>query len=360
MSDALHEPLAFDAVALLRGLIEIYSPSHQERRASEYLVRQMDQAGFDNAFVDSSDSAVGVIGEGPRTIVLLGHIDTVAGYIPVETKDGKMYGRGSVDAKGPLATFASAAAKAGRIDGWRVVVIGATEEEAVTSKGARHALTVYQPDLCVIGEPSRWDRITLGYKGRALLDYRYRRPVTHTARPEPNAIEMAVSYWNAVQAFAAEINEHREKSFDQLFTSLRSIRSESDGFYETSEMTIGFRLSPDITPHRLKEMLASFTGQAEIQFRGEELTYRAEKNTALTRLFNNAIRDVGGKPGYVYKTGTSDMNIVGAQWLCPIVAYGPGDSTLDHTPEEHIEIEEYLKAVDVLVGVLQALPDAMA
>jgi LysW-gamma-L-lysine carboxypeptidase len=38
-----------------------------------------------------------------------------------------------------------------------------------------------------------------------------------------------------------------------------------------------------------------------------------------------------------------------------MVAYGPGDSTLDHTPEEHVEIAEYGRAVDVLESVLRIL-----
>jgi LysW-gamma-L-lysine carboxypeptidase len=49
------------------------------------------------------------------------------------------------------------------------------------------------------------------------------------------------------------------------------------------------------------------------------------------------------------------MNVVGPAWGCPIVAYGPGDSTLDHTPNEHIAITEYRKAIDVLTQVLESL-----
>jgi LysW-gamma-L-lysine carboxypeptidase len=49
------------------------------------------------------------------------------------------------------------------------------------------------------------------------------------------------------------------------------------------------------------------------------------------------------------------MNIVGPAWGCPIVAYGPGDSSLDHTPEEQIEIAEYRRAIDVLAQALEAL-----
>ncbi len=49
------------------------------------------------------------------------------------------------------------------------------------------------------------------------------------------------------------------------------------------------------------------------------------------------------------------MNVVGPVWQCPIVAYGPGDSNLDHTPHEHIQLEEYGLAITVLTNVLVAL-----
>jgi LysW-gamma-L-lysine carboxypeptidase len=47
------------------------------------------------------------------------------------------------------------------------------------------------------------------------------------------------------------------------------------------------------------------------------------------------------------------MNVVGPIWRCPILAYGPGDSALDHTPNEHVDIAEYLRAVDILATALR-------
>jgi acetylornithine deacetylase/succinyl-diaminopimelate desuccinylase-like protein len=49
------------------------------------------------------------------------------------------------------------------------------------------------------------------------------------------------------------------------------------------------------------------------------------------------------------------MNVVGPAWGQNIVAYGPGDSRLDHTPLEHIRIAEYMHAIDVLELVLGEL-----
>jgi LysW-gamma-L-lysine carboxypeptidase len=48
------------------------------------------------------------------------------------------------------------------------------------------------------------------------------------------------------------------------------------------------------------------------------------------------------------------MNVVGPVWQCPIAAYGPGDSTLDHTPEERLGLIEYGRAIRVLTNVLLA------
>jgi LysW-gamma-L-lysine carboxypeptidase len=92
-----------------------------------------------------------------------------------------------------------------------------------------------------------------------------------------------------------------------------------------------------------------------ITFYAEERPFRADKNTSLSRAFRFAIREAGGKPAFKVKTGTSDMNVVGPVWDCPIVAYGPGDSDLDHTPNEHIELQEYGQAIAVLTDVLVAL-----
>ena len=62
----------------------------------------MTERGF-RASVDDAGNAVGEIGDGPMHVVLLGHIDTVAGEIPVRVEDDDLIGRGAVDAKGPLA-----------------------------------------------------------------------------------------------------------------------------------------------------------------------------------------------------------------------------------------------------------------
>src|SRR5215203_2475310 len=142
-----------DEFDTLVGLVSQYSPSGRERGAVEWLLERMKSLGYDDAFIDDAGNAVGVMGRGPKQIVLLGHIDTVPGEIQVHVENigttGQsplLYGRGSVDAKGPLACFVDAVAKVGARDGWQFVVIGAVEEER-NSEGARFVANHYQPDF---------------------------------------------------------------------------------------------------------------------------------------------------------------------------------------------------------------------
>jgi [amino group carrier protein]-lysine/ornithine hydrolase len=367
------------AVELVRGLVAIPSLSRQEAEAARWLVSRMAAAGYDRAFVDEAGNAIGEVGDtsAARTIVLLGHIDTVPGAIPVrieQSPDGDvLYGRGSVDAKGPLATFVVAAARLGAVLARdrriRIVVVGAVEEEAATSKGARAIAARFDgdrepvPQACVIGEPSHWHRVTLGYKGRLLLDLVARQPMAHSAGPDASVASVVVDLWNWVTAHAASVNEGRDKPFEQLSPSLRRfVTATTAEMIDTVDaqfawrLPIGFDAEPFMGELAAKAVaLGGNRTTFECRFRGRERPWRSDRQNALVRSFLSAIRsvDASAQPGFVLKTGTSDMNVVGPLWKCPIVAYGPGDSALDHTPHEHLSLDEYWRAILVMEEMLR-------
>jgi [amino group carrier protein]-lysine/ornithine hydrolase len=343
-----------DAIALLEGLVSIYSPTGQEAEAVRYLVEQMQAAGL-RAHVDAAGNAIGECGDGPESVVLLGHIDTVPGFIAVRRNDDVLYGRGAVDAKGPLATFVAAAANvAGQRLGRRLVVIGAVGEEG-DSRGAHFVREQYRPALTIIGEPSGWERITLGYKGSAWFEFEVSRALAHTSAKNESACEAAVSYWNRMTGWASERNKGVERVFEQVSPTLRGMQSSSDGFTESASLRFGVRLPPGMALGELNDSLAGLAQEATLRMIEGVEAYRGEKNTSLVRAFLPAIRKAGGTPGFTVKTGTSDMNLVAPAWGTPILAYGPGDSNLDHTPNEHILLSEYQRAVGVLTDVLLAL-----
>jgi LysW-gamma-L-lysine carboxypeptidase len=354
------------AVAILRTLVEIPSVSRDEAACCLALEAQMRLLGFD-AWIDESGSAVGVIGdasEGAREVCLLGHIDTVPGNIPVRLEGGVLHGRGTVDAKGSLAAFVCAAARANLPAGVRVRVIGAVQEECATSAGARHAAVEYRPAACIIGEPSGEDGVTIGYKGRLLATLTVRVPMSHSAGPESTAPELACEAWGRVREAAEGLRPASNRVFDRVQARLRAMRSESDGLRDTAELSLGFRLPPGLEPGELERACEESTrdlgAECRWRFSGHEVAHATDRSGSVVRALCAAVRGQGMEPKLKLKTGTSDMNVVAPVWRCPIAAYGPGDSALDHAPDERLHVNEYLRAIRVLTGAIEQLAHEIA
>ncbi len=343
-------------IELLRRLVEIESLSDHEGEAVAELVRQMDARGFETE-IDNAGNAIGRIGSGDRHVVLLGHIDTVPGRIHVRIEDGVLHGRGAVDAKGPLCTFVAAAALAAPNLKARVTVVGAVGEERIGSPGATRVARWPAPDFCVIGEPSGWDAVCLGYRGTLSFVYELHQASRHTAGPGESVGEQAVAFWNGVVAHAAALNEAAgaTTTYTTLTPTLRSIRTEGDGMYDTATMSIGLRMPPGVDVEALLHALHDLAGAATLTIDGIQEGYRSDRKMPMVPPFLRAIRAAGGTPRFTVKLGTSDMTVVGPVWRCPILAYGPGDASLDHTPEERIELADYGKAIRILADVLEAL-----
>jgi LysW-gamma-L-lysine carboxypeptidase len=346
-----------DELAFLEKLLSIPSPSGGEDVFADYLVTQMRKLGF-NTQRDEAGNVVGKIGHqtSEKEIVLLGHMDTVPGFIPVRWEGDKLYGRGAVDAKGPLATFVIAASGLIPIlTDVRITVIGAVEEESHGWGSQYLAQTMPAPTYAIIGEPSSWDSITLGYKGMLSMEYQLMQAGGHSAGEITGPAELAVSFWNSLRRYAYAYNIGKTGRFSTLDPSLRDLHTFSDGLNDFVEMTIVSRLPPDFDVDDLQDKMEGWSNGAKLTFRGSDPAYVAQKNTPPVRALLRAIRGEGAKPRFKLKTGTSDMNTVGPVWDCPMVAYGPGDSSLDHTPHEHIRIDEFYKAVTVLKRALESL-----
>ena len=340
-----------DPITLLEEAVRIPSTSGNERKVADYLVQQMQELGFD-AHIDEAGNAIGMKGEG-KTILMVGHIDTVGGEVPVQKKRHTLYGRGTVDAKGPLCTFIMAAAQAALKN--RVIIVGAVEEEAPTSKGARFILDKYEPDYIIIGEPSGYDAVTIGYKGRLMVDFHKEQDMSHTASKGYGVIEDAIAFYSSLRDSALVYNGDKFGPFKELQLKIQHIQSGSDGLKEWVDMTLGYRVPVGYDMEKLKKYINTLAEKAEVKIYGEEQPIRAQKNNTLVRAFLKSIRAHKLKPTFKVKTGTSDMNILGEQFDVPILAYGPGDSALDHTPNEHINLDEYKKAIDILADVLENL-----
>jgi LysW-gamma-L-lysine carboxypeptidase len=334
------------AQSLLVDLVSTPSPSGEETAAAERLVAFFERHDRE-AWLDDVGN---VHAPADDTVLLTSHIDTVPGDIPVEIDDGDLWGRGSVDATGPLAAMAVAAVRTG------VSFLGVVGEE-VDSRGARHVIAEGrdEPDYVVNGEPSGWDGITLGYRGLLGGTYVVTSESGHTSRPENNAIQDTMDWWRRVES-TFETDEW-SPVFERVTCKPVGIEGglTEDGLSMETTMDVQFRVPPSMTVDEVREMADGELDVGTVRWYDEVPPVMQSPRTEVARAFRVAIRDAGGDPRLLRKTGTSDMNLFAAAWDCPMVTYGPGDSDLDHAPNEHLSLAEYDRSVAVLEDVCHTL-----
>jgi len=350
-----------DDERFLFDLVSTQSVSGNERCASEVFVRRASELGFD-AHIDEVENAIAHRGpsDAPIHIVLLGHIDTVPGNIRVRVEDRILHGRGSVDAKGPLAAMLAGASRAELPDGVRLSVIGAVGEEAAGSIGARHLVETMSPSACIIGEPSAWDGVTLGYKGRLIVDASASIGNHHSAGEDLSACDRVHGWWQRVLDHVNTFNDGRTRAFDRIQATILDMDSCTDGMTQRANIRAGFRLPEDMGPAPLAWELSKLAqGEVRVECEGPECAYATDNNDPVVRAIRCAIRELGGTPRPKLKTGTADLNVVAPVWNCPIAAYGPGDSALDHTAHEHIDLDEFTRSIVVLESAIKLLADEL-
>jgi len=354
-----------EAVQLLLDTLRIYSPTNQEAELSAVLQERMRSMGFARVRTDRAGNTLGEVGTGKPHLLLCGHMDTVPGVLEVRQEGDRIYGRGAVDAKSPMCAMISAAASFVKKD-IRVTVACVTREEG-DSLGVNTLIDDGGDyDYAVFGEPGGAHKIAVGHRGRVEAKLIVKTPGGHAASSwtRPSAVDETMAALAEMRSYARKnrTNDDHYRSIDISLTMIKG-GTFSNVVPNVCESTLDIRIPPGTTSEEVMEGLRAIVSsrtsgevRMEIAFEVPTEPYETPSDSLLIRAFQRSIiKGLSAKPSMTHKTGTGDMNTLAHRLGVECVTYGPGDSRLEHTKGEFVEVSDYLDSVKVLGGVFGEL-----
>ena len=358
-----------DPTEFLKNVIQIESISGNEAELSNFLQDFLKFHGF-SLLPSNVGNAVGFKGSGEPIILLASHMDTVPTNNPFRSEKERIYGMGAVDCKPSLASMFFSAATAEWKENEGTIILAGIVQEEISHLGMRDYFEKgIKPQFAIFGEPTTDTQICVGYKGRVLIRIVITSETGHAACcwQYDNPAEIAVLIVNKLKEYEAEINKHvqvdqNSKRFQELSVVLTIISAEStdNTIPKSCTFSVDIRIPPKIKIESIKEKIESIkkeintaqitneTTKIEIQYLSEIEPCESDPNNILPNALRWAIfKTIEKKPVLVKKTGTSFTNLIASHYKIPTITYGPGDPKLEHSDAEYIEIEEYLRVIEI-------------
>lgn len=337
---------------LLTQAVEISSVSGDEHELASFLRDWARHRGLD-ADLDDRGNLVVTKGEGQHHLLLLGHLDTVPHRWPARWEEATLHGRGAVDAKGSLTAFLEVLSQLPVPADCRVTVAGAVEEET-TSEGAFHLAKNLRADAVVIGEPSGSRSLTIAYYGLVKIRMTLSIPAGHTAG---QGVKTAADLIG--EALSRTHQAVHDLSPESMCATL-GVLAQNRFDVQHAEAVLDIRVAPETSPEQVIQAVEAAAESVTVTVLRATPAKVTARTSPLVRAFSRAFRHHGIAPRFLAKKGSSDMNTLADCWpsSIPMVAYGPGEAALDHAPNEHLPLEEYLVSTEVLNQAIRCWFDA--
>jgi acetylornithine deacetylase/succinyl-diaminopimelate desuccinylase len=370
-------------VDLLRALIQ--APSYiglprQEEKTVAVLARYFETHQIEFSTIEVRPGRPNLLAtvRGPQSgchLIFCGHTDTVAPNkimtmdpFGAEIQDGRIYGRGAVDMKGPMAAMAGAlgALKNLQLLEKGAVTLAAVIDEEMESLGAealiRSGITA---DGAIIGEPTN-NQIAIGHKGLEWLEIEFFGKATHGGTPERgvNAISAAARFVRlAEDELVPQFQQRRHPVLgvptinmgtvhggDQPSTVAARCTIQLDRRWvpaETIEQVFGeleeiLRRVREAMPGLSTELRRVPGGMATMVHGPLEIA----ADHSLVLAAQKARVEIYGQAGALTAfPAWTDAALLSREAKIPCLVCGPGDLSLAHSAEESIAIAEVEEAV---------------
>ena len=362
----------------LSKLVKIKSLSCQEKDVQLELKRQMEEAGFDEVFIDGLGNVIGRIGNGKKIVAFDGHMDTVdvgnlnnwefdpfCGTI----ENGYVKGRGTVDQKGGPAAFVTA----GRIlkeigvdNDLTLYFVGSVIEEDCDGLCWKYIIEEDKivPHCVISTEPTNLN-IYRGHRGRMEMHMIFNGISAHGSAPERgvNAVYKASKACLEVE----KLNEHLK--FDEFLgkgsvtvsefvSGSPSLCAVADYARVHLDRRLTWGETKESSVAEIKNIIEKDGGIVEVlQYKEKAYTgleYGMEKYYPTWKIAEdhpvvvnavNAYKQLYDKNPIVDKWtfSTNGVTINGIYGI-PVIGFGPGNEVLAHAPNEKVPVEHLVIA----------------
>ncbi|HEX8919705.1 MAG TPA: M20 family metallopeptidase, partial [Chloroflexota bacterium] len=374
-------------VDLTRELVRFptVNPPGNERESAEFLGRRMEEMGLEVEVQTIAEQRANVLGrirgrgEGP-SLVLTGHLDVVPPGGQAWTRppfdavleDGRIYGRGSCDMKGGVAAMVAAAATLVR-DGFRPqgdIVLACTAGEEAGLQGALVMVerrSLEGAGFLVVAEPTDLN-VYIGEKGVLWLRIFMRGRTAHGSMPwlGANAVSAMAQLIPALEAYPFPFKENILLGKPTLSVNVIEGGNKLNVVPDLCRMDVDLRTVPGQSHADIVAQVQSMANhiarsrhpdlRVEVEIDNDQQPLETHRDDALVLATVESVRTVCGRqPQVGGVTFATDAAQLGPAFDIPMVICGPGASTMAHQPDEYIEVDQLIQAVDVYVDLARRL-----
>ena len=298
-------------------------------------------------------------GKNKPRLLLAPHMDTVSVVgmtidpFSGEVSNGKIWGRGASDTKGPMAAMLSALSRV-RAElpklSHEIWFAGLVGEES-GQHGAKALASEEQFDIVIAGEPTDLKTVH-AHKGSLWVTLTAHGKAVHASTPElgENAIyKMTLTVEQTRELVIPELSKTTHPLLGQSTLSVGTIRggSKTNIVPDYCEATLDIRIIPGTDPLQIINLIENVAHGVQVDHQGSEPLYTDPNHPLVLKLST-----LGAMP-------------TGAPWFCdaavfaakgiPSVALGPGLITQAHTADEFISVKDMEAGADFFELFLRSL-----
>ncbi len=380
VAQVVHEE---DVIGLIADLVAI--PSHppnsgQEKEIAHYIQRFFKSEGIESRVIHVEDDRYNVTAVlrgtvGAKRLLLTGHMDTVPVYdmenpYKVSQRSGKLYGRGTVDMKGPLACMMMAMAALKRLkvpleeDVWFAGVIDEEEKSLGTIALIEAGLKV---DAAIVGEPTDLE-ICMAHRGLEWLEFEIVGKTVHGGRQSEgiNAIQKATQFITLLEErMKSSLSERIHPVAGSSTMNLGTINGGTQPSTVAGRcvLTVDRRWIPgESYENVLKEYQDVITelSQKDPKFKCHMRVMESsvmkpgyvheameiDPDSEIIKSLTDAIQAVSGTtPNRTYFPAWSDAGLLSTYANIPTIVFAPGQLESAHSKDEFISVNQLMPAV---------------